>query len=130
MNIVGDEFLRSSILQEGYFVKLAVNARAAYFFPSSTEHRDASLPGLRYRDDSMGDALAATIKPRQIDVRLHKAFSPQQVQRIFERLEREIGGSVESQPFDVNYGGNYLTTIKVKQFENGCQSVRQPGHCP
>lgn len=113
MNIVGDDYFRRSFSQEGYFIKLVLNSRAAHFIPSSTEHRDASLPGMSYRDDSMGDALAATVKATQIDIRLHKAFSPSQVKAVLERLEQSIGDYVNSQPFKVHYGGEYLTTIRL-----------------
>lgn len=118
MNIVGDDYLRTSISQNGYFIKLVFNARAAHFFPYTTEHRDASLPGLCYRDDSIGDALAATIKPTQMDIRLHKAFSPLQVKTILERIEIDIGNSADSKSFDVNYGGTYLTAIKLNTYDN------------
>ena len=116
MNIVGVDYLRTSITQDGYFIKLVFNARAAHFFPRTTEHRDASLPGLCYRDDSIGDALAATIKPTQIDIRFHRAFSPLQVKAILERFELDIGNSADSQLFDVNYGGKHLTTIKLNSY--------------
>ncbi len=106
MNIVGEDYLQTSISQDGYFIKLVFNARAAHFFPYTTEHRDASLPGLCYRDDSLGDALAATIKPTQIDVRLHKAFSAQQVKTILEQLELNLANSADLKAFDVYYGEN------------------------
>ncbi|MCY2998050.1 MAG: hypothetical protein NT168_08065 [Planctomycetota bacterium] len=118
MNIVGDDYLRTSISQDGYFIKLVFNARAVHFFPYTTEHRDASLPGLCYRDDSIGDALAATIKPTQIDIRLHKAFSPLQVKSILERIETDIGNTADSQSFVVNYGGKYMTTIRLNTCDN------------
>jgi hypothetical protein len=117
MNIVGDDYLRSSISQGGYFIKVVFNACAAHFFPYTTEHRDASLPGVCYRDDSIGDALAATIKPTQIDIRLHRAFSPSQVKIILKRIELDLGNSADSQPFDVNYGGKHLTTIKLSTYD-------------
>ncbi len=84
MNIVGDDFLRASIAQMATSSRLFSNARAAHFFPHTTEHRDATLPGLTYRDDSMGNALAATVKPTRIDIRLHSAFSPSHVKAIVE----------------------------------------------
>jgi hypothetical protein len=90
MNIVGDDYLRVAISQKGYFLKLIFNARAAHFFPCTTEHRDASLPGLCCGDDSTGDALAATIKPTQIDVRLHNAFSPAQIVSVIGRIEQGL----------------------------------------
>ncbi len=118
MNIIGDDYLRTMISQDGYFIKLIFNARAAHFFPYTTEHRDASLTGLCYRDDSLGDALAATIKPTQIDIRLHKSFSSTQVKAILEQIELHIGMSTETQYFDVNYGGRYVMTIKLNTNSN------------
>ncbi len=123
MNIVGVDYLRTSISQDGYFLKLVFNARAAHFFPYTTEHRDASLPGMCYRDDSIGDALAATIKPTQIDIRLHRAFTPSQVKVILERIELEIGNFGDKQTFDVNYGGKYLTTIKLHSYVDADRSL-------
>jgi hypothetical protein len=118
MNIVGDDYLRTAISQDGYFIKLVFNSRAVHFFPYTIEHRDASLSGLCYRDDSVGDALAATIKPTQIDIRLHNAFSPFQVKTILERIETDIGNAADSQSFVVNYGGKYLTTIRLNTYDN------------
>ena len=113
MNIVGDDYLRVAISQDGYFLKLIFNARAAHFFPYTTEHRDASLPGLCYRDDSTGDAVAATIKPTQIDIRLHKAFSSALIVSVIGRIEQAIGNSSNAIPFDVNYGGKYISKIRL-----------------
>jgi hypothetical protein len=124
MNIVGDDYLWTSISEDGYFIKLVFNSRAAHFFPCTIEHRDASLPGLCYRDDSIGDALAATIKPTQIDIRLHNAFSPLQVKTILERIETDIGNSADSQSFVVNYGGKYLTTIRLNTYDNAESNLR------
>ena len=72
MQVVGDDYFRACIAEGGYFLKLLLNARVAHFFPQSTEHHETSLLGLNYGDDSLGDALAATIKPSKIDIRKHK----------------------------------------------------------
>ncbi len=90
MNIVGDDFLRASIAQDGYFLKVVLNARAAHFFPHTVEHRDATLPGLCYRDDSNGNALGSTIKPTRMDIRLQPHFSPSQVKAIIDQMEIEM----------------------------------------
>ncbi len=66
----------------------------------------------------MGDALAATIKPTQIDVRLHKAFSAQQVKTILEQLELNIANSADLKAFDVYYGGKQLTTIRLSAYSD------------
>lgn len=122
INVFGSDFLRTSISNGGYFIKLIFNLRAAHFFPYTTEHRDASLPGLCYRDDSDGDALAATIKPTQIDIRLHRSFSPSQIVSIFDRMEEAFGDSIEAIVFDVNYGGKLLTTIRFSADRNSSPS--------
>ena len=111
MNIVGEDFLRASVVDDGYFLKLILNERTAHFFAHTTEHRDASLPGLRYRDDSLGDAVAATIKGNQIDVRKHKAYSQERMQGLITALEAALDPILEGSIFTVNYGGVYLTTI-------------------
>ena len=113
MNIVGEDYLKTSVSQSGYFLKLVLNERAALFFPYSTEHRDASLPGLKYCDDSAGNALAATIKPTQVDIRLHASFSSDRVRAIMAQLESTLGDSQNGVVFDVNYGGQPITSIKI-----------------
>jgi hypothetical protein len=118
MNIVGEQYLQTCISQTGYFLKLVLNERSAHFFPYSNEHRDASLPGLKYCDDSggnalAGNALAATIKPTQIDIRLHAAFSSDRVRAIVAQLESTLGDSPNAIVFDVNYGGQPIASIKI-----------------
>ncbi|MDV6034732.1 MAG: hypothetical protein F9B45_32500 [Phycisphaera sp. RhM] len=107
MKIIGADFLRSTLESDGYYLKLIFNDTAAHFFPYKTEHRDATQPGLCYKDDSLGNALAATIKPKQIDIRFHRAFTDQHVASIFQRLltqpdMRLLAG------FAVNYQGRGL----------------------
>ncbi len=86
MNVIGGDFLESTLESDGYLIKLIVNDAAAHFFPYTTEHRDATQPGLCYKDDSLGNALAATIKPGRIDIRFHHAFTDQHVRSIVQRL--------------------------------------------
>ena len=90
MHIVGKDFLQSCLAEEGYFLKLILNEYAAHFFPHTTEHSDATLPGLRYQHESQGNAVAATIKPAQINIRRHVAISAELMKSIVERLETEI----------------------------------------
>jgi hypothetical protein len=107
MKIIGADFLQSSLETDGYFLKLILNDTAACFFCYTTEHRDATQAGLCYKDDSLGNALAATIKPRQIDIRFHRNFSDERVVSIIQQLfglpemKLLIG-------FEVNYQGREL----------------------
>ncbi len=107
MNIIGADFLRSTVESNGYYFKLLLNDTGAYFFPYTTEHRDATQPGLCYKDDLLGNALAATIKPRQIDIRFHRAFSDENVTTIVERLLKHPDMELLT-GFVVNYQGRTL----------------------
>lgn len=107
MNIFGADFLRLTLESDGYRFKLILNDTSAHFFPFTTEHRDATQPGLYYKDDSLGNALAATIKPRQIDIRFHRAFSDQHVTTMVQLLLKHP----DMEPltgFAVNYQGRPL----------------------
>ncbi len=90
-----------------YYFKLILNDTGAYFFPYTTEHRDATQPGLCYLDDSLGNALGATIKPRLINIRFHRAFSDRHVTSIAERLLKHPDMELLT-GFVVNYQGRTL----------------------
>jgi len=107
MNVIGDDFLRSAVEADGYYFKLVLNETAAHFFPHTTEHRDATQLGLCYKDDSLGNALAATIKRRQIDIRYHRAFSDERVRTIVQRL-LDCPEAASLAGFAVNYQGRSL----------------------
>ena len=113
MDIVGKDFLQSCLAEDGYFLKLIINEHAAHFFPHTTEHSDATLPCLRYQHESQGNAVAATIKPAQINIRRHLAFSTERMKSIVERLESEMGNSLGGKSFDVLYGNEYLDSITL-----------------
>jgi len=50
MNVIGGDYLRSALESDGYFLKAVLNETAAYFFPYTTEHRDAVQPGFALSD--------------------------------------------------------------------------------
>jgi len=107
MNIIGADFLRLMLESDGHYFKLILSETGAFFFPYTTEHRDATQPGLCYKDDSLGNALAATITPRQIEIRLHRAFSDQHVTTIDQRLLKHPDMELLT-GFVVNYQGRTL----------------------
>ena len=53
------------------------------------EHRNQKLPGISYEDDYRGNALAAIISPKSIEVRYHRSFSDDLVKTIVTALLRE-----------------------------------------
>ncbi len=105
--ILGEDLLRSALESEGFFIKLIINETAANFFPATIEHRNATIEGLQYLDDSMGNALAGTIKPNQIDVRYHKAFSDERVCANFELMFMMLDLD-RADSFSVYYQGRLL----------------------
>lgn len=107
MNVIGGDFLCRTLESDGYYFKMIVNESGAYFFPSATEHRDATQPGLCYKDDSLGNALAATLKPGRVDVRFHRAFTDARVRAILLRLcEHPDARSLSG--FAIHYQGRAL----------------------
>jgi hypothetical protein len=91
MHIVGAElFERWQTSGEGE-LKAVINARGAIFFPADQQHRDQSAVGLKYDDDSQGNALAAMLHPGEIEIRFDRNFSDAAVLAIIEQLARQPG---------------------------------------
>ena len=79
MKVFNSDLVHSAVESTGLPLKLVANESSVYFFPTSTEHREAKQPGLSYEDDSAGNALAGIIKEGLIEFRFHRAFSEQRV---------------------------------------------------
>ena len=86
VNIHGLDSIEPLLRDGGYLFKLVANEQAVLLFPASIEHRDATRPGLRYQDDSAGNALAAMVKPGRIEFRLHRGFSDERVRLLARRM--------------------------------------------
>lgn len=107
MNVIGADLLRLSLESDAYFLKLLLNDTAAHFFAHTTEHRDATQPGLCYKDDSQGNALAAVIKPKRVDFRFHRAFSDEHVAKLARKLIEHPEACVLAD-FTITYQGRTL----------------------
>jgi hypothetical protein len=79
MQVYGLDSIRMELESGGYVVKLLANDHAAVFFPRTTEHRDAGIQGLSYKDDSKGNALAGMMSPGLIEFRHHNQYSDERV---------------------------------------------------
>ena len=71
---------------DGYLFKLLANEVGVVLFPRTTEHCDATQPGIKYVEDSRGNALAAMVKPGRIEFRFHRGFSDERVKNLAERI--------------------------------------------
>jgi hypothetical protein len=82
MQILGVDSIRSELDSGGYVVKFLASDHVAIFFPRTTEHRDAGIQGLTYKDDSKGNALAGMMSPGRIEFRNHNRYSDERVKGI------------------------------------------------
>jgi hypothetical protein len=78
--------IASLLKEDGYLFKMLLNESGVTLFPHTIEHRDATKPGIKYADDSGGNALAAIVKPGRIEVRFHRQFSDERVKQLMERI--------------------------------------------
>ena len=86
MIVYGFDSIAPLLENDGYLFKLLANDIGVVLFPHTTEHRDATQPGIKYDDDSRGNALAAMVKPGRIEFRFHGGFSDQRVKQLAERI--------------------------------------------
>jgi hypothetical protein len=54
MIVYGFDSIASMLEQDGYLFKMLANDSGVVLFPHTTEHRDATQPGIKYADDSGG----------------------------------------------------------------------------
>jgi len=86
MIVYGFDSIVSMLEQDGYLFKMLANDSGILLFPHTTEHRDATQPGIKYADDSSGNALAAMVKPGRIEFRYHRQFTDERVKQLAERI--------------------------------------------
>lgn len=107
MKVYGFDSIQLLLESESYVFKLLANDLGAILFPHTTEHRDVQQPGIRYADDSDGNALAAMVVPGRIEFRFHRDFSDERVRK----LTKALLGNPElefASTFEVTYQGRVL----------------------
>jgi hypothetical protein len=111
MIVYGFDSIARLLVDQGYLFKLIANERGVVVFPHTTEHRDSGQPGIRYADDSQGNAIAAMVKPNLIEFRYHRDFSEQRVSHVSQRIidTHEFSFALD---FAVTYQGRTLITVK------------------
>ncbi|MFO0943644.1 MAG: hypothetical protein U0930_23155 [Pirellulales bacterium] len=111
MIVYGYESIAHLLSQEGYLFKMLLNDVGVVLFPHTTEHRDATHPGIMYADDSRGNAIAAMVKPGRIEIRHHQQFSDQRVKRLVEQM-LELPELSFAKSFVVTYQGRVIVSEK------------------
>jgi hypothetical protein len=110
MQVFGLDSIRAEMESGGYMVKLLANDQAVIFFPRTTEHRDAGIEGLIYKDDSKGNALAAMMSPGRIEFRYHNRFSDERVKAIALAL-MSLPDLAFAREFKIIYQGRVLVDV-------------------
>lgn len=86
MNFYGIEYFSDLLTRPHWEAKCLVGETGAAFFPSGIQHAQAGFPGLTYRDDHTGTALAGIVKPGVLELRLHRHFSDEHVIALWQRV--------------------------------------------
>jgi hypothetical protein len=108
LELHGLETIASELSQPSYLVKCLLSETAVAFFPAFTQHTDMRVGGMRYADESQGNALAATITPKRFVIRLHSKFSSEMVAGIVTRL-LALEEMAWARPIPFSYGNQVLS---------------------
>lgn len=86
MQIVGADIAQALADGSRTSAKVVCNGSGAIFGSLHEQHREQRAPGIVYEDDDRGNALAAILDNRQIQVRYHAAFSETRVVSVLTTL--------------------------------------------
>lgn len=86
MLLVGVEYLLALAAGSLFEGKMVINDRGAVFGPVSTQHRDLRADGIAYADAYKGNAVAAMLAPKRIELRFHQAFTDEHVTALLQTL--------------------------------------------
>jgi hypothetical protein len=107
MNVIGTELVQEELKKMGYFFKVVMNDSCAVFFSGKIQHSTVKRDGLSYEDDYKGNALAAIITDRRMEIRNHNDFGVPHVHEIVKILLQHPGLEL-LRDFDITYRGNKL----------------------
>ena len=86
MKITGADYLERVSRAESFTAKMVFNDSGAFIFSAQSQHREMKAPGISYDHDARGNALAAMLKPRLIEIRFDPRFSDDRVVGIIRKL--------------------------------------------
>ena len=88
MYLQGIDYIQQEATKPYFSAKMVFNAKGAIFFPVTREHRDMTGPEIRYRDNYLGNAMAAMLAPNRIEIRFHQSYKDHQVAKIIQTLKQ------------------------------------------
>ncbi|PHR97456.1 MAG: hypothetical protein COA78_27700 [Blastopirellula sp.] len=112
MNITGSDELTEATTTGLVDWEMVFNERGAIIFDGRFQHSDTGSPGIAYKDNYAGNALAAMLRMGSIEIRFHKNFSDARVTEIMNSIQatdalNSLGAC------DVIYQGRKLFTMMV-----------------
>jgi hypothetical protein len=107
MHLQGIDYIQEEAAKPYFSAKMVFNAKGAIFFPVTRQHQDMTAPEIRYRDNYLGNAMAAMLAPDKIEIRFHQAYKDDQVARIIQALKQQPRLSFMTE-WQVTYQGRKL----------------------
>jgi hypothetical protein len=94
----------AEIAKPGYRFKLVFNARGIVVGPMSVQHTELRAPGVAFRGDAQGDAAAAVVYEKRIEIRAHPALPLEAALPALARLVK-LPALAPLMGFEIVYGG-------------------------
>jgi hypothetical protein len=108
MNIHGIDYLSDQLKRPHWEAKCLLGEAGLAIFPSGIQHAQAGFPGLTYRDDYTGTALAGMVKSGRVELRYHQTFSDSRVAELWCRIVA-IPEAAPLRVFNLTYQGRIIT---------------------
>jgi hypothetical protein len=107
MTLYGIEFLRESMPRPHWEAKYLLADAGLAVFPASLQHAQTVYPGICYKDDHSGTAIAGMVRPGRAELRHHRGFSDERVAELWRRMiSRPEAAALRS--FRLTYQGRAL----------------------
>lgn len=107
MNFYGIEYFSELLQRPHWEAKCLLGEAGLAFFPGGIQHAQAGFPGLTYRDDHTGTAIAGIVKPGVIELRLHRRFSDEHVAALWPRVLTQMP-TPALRAFQLTYHGQVM----------------------
>jgi hypothetical protein len=112
MVLIGVEFMLSLVEEDHFSAKMVFNDKGAIFFRVNQQHCYQKAEGISYKDNYEGNALAAMLAARKVEIRYHQQFSDNRVASIMASLMEQPRLSF-MKGWKVTYQGRVLSVPKV-----------------
>jgi hypothetical protein len=107
MEFYGLEYLVGLAARPNWEAKCLLSDAGFAVFPAQMQHAQTVYPGIRYREDHSGDAIAGMLRAGKIELRFHRRCSDERVAELWRRvIARPEAAALRS--FQLTYQGRVL----------------------